>query len=130
MENMKDGSKKLELGEAIERILVESELSLSAFSRKVGYSRQYVYDLLKTKDPAAARKIQLDTLKKICDATGYSLRRLLTDIGYLPECAPDVAPNSVIVVKKNGVKEIYCLKEGKLLLLKEVVQTLAKATLD
>ncbi len=116
--------KRMELGDAIERILVESELSLSAFSRKIGYSRQYIYDLLKTKDQSAARKIQLDTLKKICDATGYSLRRLLADIGYLPPMTSDVIPNSLIVVKKNGTKATYLFEENDLNLIGEVAKSL------
>lgn len=116
--------KRMELGDAIERILVESDLSLSAFSRKVGYSRQYIYDLLKTKDQSAARKIQLDTLKKICDATGYSLRRLLADIGYLPPMTSDVIPNSLIVVKKNGTKVTYLFEENDLNLVGEVAKSL------
>ena len=78
----------MKLGEAIENILVESGLTISAFSRKVGYSRQYIYELLKSKDTGFTRKIQLDTLKRICDATDYSLEKLLADIDYIPKPYP------------------------------------------
>ena len=114
----------MRLGEAIESILIESGLSVSAFSRKVGYSRQYIYELLKTKDDAYARKIQLDTLKQICDATGYSLQSFLIDIGYIPKPVEDYAPNTVIVVGKNGDKKHYLLDEHDASLIGELTKSL------
>lgn len=116
----------VKLGEAIERILVESGLSISAFSRKVGYSRQYIYELLKTKDTGFARKIQLDTLKRICDATGYSLECLLADIGYIPKPKNDYAPNTIIVVRKGGEKVIYPLEERTAALIADLSKSLTK----
>ena len=117
---------KMKLGEAIEQILVESGLTISAFSRKVGYSRQYIYELLKSKDTGFTRKIQLDTLKKICDATDYSLERLLADIDYIPKPKTDVNPNTVIIVKKGGEKSYYALNEHDAGLIEGVAKSLAK----
>ena len=116
----------MELGEAIEQILIESGLSISAFSRKIGYSRQYVYELLRKGDPTLSRKIQLDTLKKICDATGYSLRRLLGEIGYLPKRQPNFIPNSIVIVKRNGDRQEYRLEETSASLVEALIKSLAK----
>ena len=118
---------KMKLGEAIEQILVESGLSISAFSRKVGYSRQYIYELLKSKETGYSRKIQLDTLKKICDSTDYSLERLLSDIGYIPKPKTDVNPNTIIVVKKGGEKSYYTLNEHDASLVDQLSKTLSKS---
>ena len=117
----------MKLGEAIEQILVESGLSISAFSRKVGYSRQYIYELLKSKDTGFSRKIQLDTLKKICDATDYSLERLLADIGYIQKPKTDVEPNTIVVVKRGGEKSYYPLSEHDAALIDQLAKSLAKA---
>lgn len=117
----------MKLGEAIEQILVESGLTISAFSRKVGYSRQYIYELLKSKDTGFTRKIQLDTLKKICDATDYSLERLLADIDYIPKPKTDVNPNTIIVVKKGGEKAYYTLSEHDATLVEGISKSLVKA---
>ena len=117
----------MKLGEAIEQILVESGLTISAFSRKVGYSRQYIYELLKSKDTGFTRKIQLDTLKKICDATDYSLERLLADIDYIPKPKTDVNPNTIIVVKKGGEKSYYTLSEHDATLVEGISKSLVKA---
>ena len=116
----------MKLGEAIEQILVESGLSISAFSRKVGYSRQYIYELLKSKETGFNRKIQLDTLKKICDATGYSLEKLLADIDYIPKPKTDVEPNTIIVVNKGGEKSYYTLNEHDTALIEQLAKTLSK----
>ncbi len=116
----------MKLGEAIEQILVDSGLSISAFSRKVGYSRQYIYELLKSKESGFNRKIQLDTLKKICDATNYSLEKLLADIDYIPKPKTDIAPNSVIVVNKGGDKTYYSLREQDIVLIDQLAKTLSK----
>ena len=116
----------MQLGEAIEQILVESGLTISAFSRKVGYSRQYIYELLKSKETGFARKIQLDTLKKICDATDYSLERLLADIGYIPKPKTDFSPNTIIVIKKGGEKSSYPLSEHDAALIEGISKSLAK----
>ena len=116
----------IELGDAIERILVESGLSISDFSRKVGYSRQYIYELLKTKDPNLSRKVQLDTLKRICDATGYGLTRLLTDIGYIQRPTTEPLPNSIVLVKNGGVRAEYHLTEKSAAIVGEVVKSLSK----
>ena len=115
------------LGEAIEQILVESDLSISAFSRKVGYSRQYIYELLKSKETGFNRKIQLDTLKRICDATDYSLEKLLADIDYIPKPKIDVAPNTVIIVNKGGEKNYYPLSEHDTSLIEQLAKSLVKA---
>lgn len=115
----------VELGDAIENILIESGLSISDFSRKVGYSRQYVYELLRKGDPTLSRKVQLDTLKKICDATGYGLARLLAELGYLPQPLTESAPNTIIVVKKGGEMREYRLG-GDAPLVEELVKSLSK----
>ena len=116
----------MELGDAIEQILIESGLSVSEFSRKIGYSRQYVYALLRKGDPTLSRKIQLDTLKKICDATGYGLKRLLVDIGYISHPKREEVPNSIVVVNGKGDRREYGLQEKTLLLIEELVKSLAK----
>lgn len=116
----------MKLGEAIEQILVESGLSISAFSRKVGYSRQYIYELLKSKDTGFSRKIQLDTLKKICDSTGYSLEKLLADIEYIPKPKTDVEPNTVIIVNRSGEKAYYTLDEHNVALMDSLAKALSK----
>ena len=116
----------MKLGEAIEQILVESGLSISAFSRKVGYSRQYIYELLKSKETGFNRKIQLDTLKKICDATDYSLEKLLADIDYIPKPKTDIEPNTIIVVNKGGEKMYYTLDEHDTALIDQLAKTLSK----
>ena len=116
----------MKLGEAIEQILVDSGLSISAFSRKVGYSRQYIYELLKSKDTGFCRKIQLDTLKKICDATGYSLEKLLSDIGYISKPKTEFEANSVIVIGRGGDKTYYKLTEQNLQLIEQLAKSLAK----
>ena len=125
---VKDNTTEIQLDKAIEKILVESGLSLSAFSRKVGYSRQYIYELLKPEKEGASRKIQLDTLKKICDATGYGLRRLLTELGYIPNSMDDSLPNTIITVDKNGVKRAYVLEERDAILVREMVASLARTS--
>ena len=115
----------MKLGEAVEQILVDSGLSISAFSRKVGYSRQYIYELLKSKESGYNRKIQLDTLKKICDATNYSLEKLLSDIDYIPKPKTDLAPNTVIVVNKGGEKNYYSLQEHDAALIDQLAKSLS-----
>jgi len=115
----------VELGDAIENILIESGLSISDFSRKVGYSRQYVYELLRKGDPSLSRKVQLDTLKKICDATGYGLVRLLSELGYLPRPLTESEPNTIIVVKKGGEMREYHL-DGDAALVEELAKSLSK----
>ena len=115
----------MKLGEAIEQILVESGLSISAFSRKVGYSRQYIYELLKSKDTGFYRKIQLDTLKKICDSTGYSLEKLLVDIEYIPKPKNEIEPNSVIVIGRGGEKNYYKLSEQNVQLVEQIAKNLS-----
>jgi len=121
-----NSTNKIRLGAAIENVLVESGLSLSAFARKVGYSRQYIYELLKTDEEGAARKIQLDTLKTICDATGYGLTRLLADIGYIPKPENETLPNTIIVVNRNGEKMAYPLAERDAILVKELARSLSR----
>jgi len=116
----------MKLGEAIEQILVDSGLSISAFSRKVGYSRQYIYELLKSKDTGFCRKIQLDTLKKICDATGYSLEKLLSDIEYIPKPKTELEPNSIIVIGRGGEKAYYKLSEQNVQLIEQLAKNLSK----
>ena len=120
----REGTK--ELGEVIEQILIESGMSISEFSRKVGYSRQYVYELLRKGDPTLSRKIQLDTLKQICDATGYGLWRALVDLGYLQKSQTDFTPFSVVVVKASGEKAEYRLGEKSVSLVEELVKSLSK----
>ena len=117
----------MNLGEAIEQILVESGLSISAFSRQVGYSRQYIYELLKSKDTGLCRKIQLDTLRKICDATGYSLEKLLADIDYIPKPKSEFDPNTVIIIGKNGEKAYYTLTDRDIVLIEQLAKSLHKA---
>ena len=117
----------MKLGEAIEQILVESGLSISAFSRQVGYSRQYIYELLKSKDTGFCRKIQLDTLKKICEATGYSLEKLLADIEYIPKPKSEFDPNTVVIIGKNGDKSYYSLSERDVTLIDQLAKSLSKA---
>lgn len=110
------------LGAAIERILLDSGLNISAFSRQVGYSRQYIYELLKSEEEGGKnRKIQLDTLKQLCDTTGYSLKTLLEDIGYID--VPDYEPkeNSVIVMDKGGKKKEYFLTAENAQLVKQLI---------
>lgn len=116
----------MKLGEAIEQILVESGLSISAFSRQVGYSRQYIYELLKSKDTGFCRKIQLDTLRKICEATGYSLEKLLADIEYIPRPKTEFEPNTVIIIGKNGDKTYYTLAERDVTLIDQLAKSLNK----
>ena len=108
--------------------MTESQLSISAFSRKVGYSRQYIYELLKSKDTGFSRKIQPDTLKRICDATDYGFARLLGEIGYIQMPKADVAPGSVIIVKNNGDRVVYSLAENKIGLIEELSKSLARGT--
>lgn len=120
----------MKLGEAIEQILVESGLSISAFSRKVGYSRQYIYELLKSKETGFCRKIQLDTLKKICDATGYSLEKLLADIEYIPKPKTDLEPNSVVVIGRGGEKSYYKLSEQNVQLVEQIAKSLSAGNKD
>ena len=123
--NGNEGTESIKIGEAIERVLIESGLSITAFSRKVGYSRQYVYELLKAKEDGTSRKIQLDTLKRICDASGYPMERLLGDIGYIPRPKEDYLPNTVIVVKKSGDKATYALEERDAALIEGLAKSLA-----
>lgn len=120
----------MKLGEAIEQILVESGLSISAFSRKVGYSRQYIYELLKSKETGFNRKIQLDTLKKICDATDYSLEKLLADIEYIPKPKNDIEPNTIVIVNKGGEKIYYSLSEQDTHLMDQLARSLTRAERD
>ena len=72
------------IGQVIEQLFFESGLSMREFSEKVGYSRQYIYDLFREKDnDGTSRKLQLDTLKHICDRTNYDLGKLLAETGYI-----------------------------------------------
>ncbi len=74
------------IGQVIEQIFFDSGLSMREFSNQVGYSRQYIYELFKNKDnDGTTRKIQLDTLKQICDRTNYDLGKLLKETGYIKE---------------------------------------------
>ena len=114
----------LELGEAIERLLVASELSVTDFSRRIGYSRQYVYNLMKGEAQGVSHKIQLDTLKAICDATGYPLSTLLSDLGYIPRPSKDMLPNTVLVVLKNGKEASYSLTEENAALVEKLLKAL------
>lgn len=114
----------LELGEAIERLLVASELSVTDFSRRIGYSRQYVYNLMKGEAQGVSHKIQLDTLKAICDATGYPLSTLLSDLGYIPRPSKDMLPNTVLVVLKNGKEASYSLTEEDAALVEKLLKAL------
>ena len=114
----------LELGEAIERLLVASDLSVTDFSRRIGYSRQYVYHLMKGEAQGVSHKIQLDTLKAICDATGYPFVTLLSDLGYIPRPPQDMLPNTVLVVLKNGKRESYSLTEENVVLVEKLLKAL------
>ena len=114
----------LELGEAIERLLVASDLSVTDFSRRIGYSRQYVYNLMKGEAQGVRHKVQLDTLKAICDATGYPFVTLLSDLGYIPRPPKDMLPNTVLVVLKNGKEESYSLTEENAALVEKLLKAL------
>jgi len=114
----------LELGEAIERLLIASDLSVTDFSRRIGYSRQYVYNLMKGEAQGVNHKIQLDTLKTICDATGYPLVTLLSDLGYIPRPSKDMLPNTVLVFLKNGKRESYSLTEENAALVEKLLKAL------
>ena len=118
----------MKLNEAIEKVLVESGLSISAFSRKIGYSRQYVYELMKPEGEETSRKIQLDTLKAICDATGYGLARLLADIGYIPAPTDQSLPHTIIVINRKGEKNTFLLDEKDANLVEEVTKALSRAS--
>ena len=121
---MTEDKTHLELGEAIERLLVASDLSVTDFSRRIGYSRQYVYNLMKGEAQGVSHKIQLDTLKAICDATGYPFVSLLSDLGYLPRPTKDMLPNTVLVVLKNGKRELYSLTEENAALVEKLLKAL------
>lgn len=72
------------IGQVIEQIFFDSGLSMREFSSLVGYSRQYLYDLFRDKDKdGTTRRLQLDTLKQICDKTHYDLGKLLAETGYI-----------------------------------------------
>ena len=114
----------LELGEAIERLLIASDLSVTDFSRRIGYSRQYVYNLMKGEAQGVRHKVQLDTLKAISDATGYPLVTLLSDLGYIPRPPKDMLPNTVLVVLKNGKEESYSLTEENAALVEKLLKAL------
>ena len=119
-----EDKKQLELGEAIERILIECDLSVTDFSRKIGFSRQYVYNLMKGEAQGVSHKIQLDTLKAICDATGYSMVTLLSDLGYISPPTADIPPNTVLVVKKNEQRAVYSLTEEDAALVEKTIKAL------
>lgn len=119
-----DGEKHFELGEVIERLLIASDLSVTDFSRKIGYSRQYVYNLMKGEAQGVSHKIQLDTLKAICDATDCSMVTLLSDLGYIPRPTKDLPPNTVLVVKQNGQRAVYSLSEENAVLVGEFIRAL------
>ena len=121
---MTEDKTHLELGEAIERLLVASDLSVTDFSRRIGYSRQYVYNLMKGEAQGVSHKIQLDTLKTICDATGYPLVTLLSDLGYIPLPPKDMLPNTILVVLKNGKRESYSLTEENAALVEKLLKAL------
>jgi len=118
---MTEDKTHLELGEAIERLLIASDLSVTDFSRRIGYSRQYVYNLMKGEAQGVRHKIQLDTLKAICDATGYPLVTLLSDLGYISRSPKDMLPNTVLVVLKNGKEESYSLTEENAALVEKLL---------
>ena len=101
-------------------------MSLSGFSRKVGYSRQYSYELLKTREADFSRKIQPDTLKRICDERGYSLERSLVDIGYIPKLKDDIAPNTITVGRKGREKAPYLLSEHTAALIESRAKSLVR----
>ena len=121
---MTEDKTHLELGEAIERLLVASDLSVTDFSRRIGYSRQYVYNLMKGESQGVTHKVQLDTLKAISDATGYSLVSLLSDLGYIFHPKKDLPPNTILVAKANGVKSIYSLSEQDAALVEKLLKAL------
>lgn len=116
----------IKISDVLENILVESGMSISAFARLVGYSRQYVYELLKPKGGDSGRKIQLDTLKRICDATGYPLDRFLIQCGYLTKSKSDPEPYTVVIVRKNGDRAEYPLGEASTALLEVLSKALSK----
>ena len=74
------------IGQVIEQIYFDSGLSMREFALKVGYSRQYIYELFRNKDnDGTTRKLQLDTLKQICERTNYDLGKLLVETGYIKQ---------------------------------------------
>ena len=85
-----------------------------------------IYELLKSKDTGFCRKIQLDTLRKICDATGYSLEKLLADIEYIPKPKTEFDPNTVVIIGKNGEKTYYTLSEKDAVLIEQLAKSLHK----
>ena len=121
---MTENKTHLDLGEAIERLLIASDLSVTDFSRRIGYSRQYVYSLMKGEAQGVRHKIPLATLKAICDATGYPLVTLLSDLGYIPRPPKDMLLNTVLVVLKNGKKESYSLTEENAALVEKLIKAL------
>ena len=126
IDNMDNSEKPIGIGEAIERVLIASGLSVTDFSRKTGYSRQYIYNLMKNEAQGVTHKIQLDTLKTICEATGYSLVSLLADLGYIPRLQKDLPPNTIVIVKKDGQRAPYPLTEQNVLLLDALLKSLEK----
>ena len=65
-------------------------------------------------------------MKKICDATGYSLEKLLADIDYIPKPKLDIAPNTIVVVNKGGEKVYYSLNEHDAALIDQLAKTLSR----
>ena len=79
---------------------------------------------MKGEAQGVSHKIQLDTLKAICDATGYPLLTLLSDLGYIPRSPKDMLPNTVLVVLKNGKRESYSLTEENAALVEKLLKAL------
>lgn len=88
---------KMTIGKKIELIMMNNDFSVSQFAKKIGYSRQYVYTLINGKDSRGSEsKPQIDTLKQICENTGYDFRTFLEETGYLTPTTQIQKPQSII----------------------------------
>lgn len=114
----------MNLGEALEKVIIDKKISINKLANEAGYSRQYMYELLKSKDSGITpHKIQLETLKNICTASGYSLKKLLQDIGYI-ESDNNIIPNTVTFINSDYKKFTYNLIDEHMQTIMQLVKYL------
>ena len=109
----------------VDRYMASGLLNRVRYSaRTVRISADSVYNLMKGEAQGVSHKIQLDTLKAICDATDYSMVTLLSDLGYISPPTADIPPNTVLVVKKNEQRAVYSLTEEDAALVEKTIKAL------
>lgn len=74
------------IGEAIEKLRKNNQMTYRAFAEVTGYDSGYLYQIEKGRSSSKIKKEvipNINILKQICDKTGYDFALFLTETGYL-----------------------------------------------